>query len=93
MAVIGQHCVSAHVNGKYFDQLEDAGEDPDSPMGEIPPGMQTDPTQEPSLYAAGGDVAVGRGVQRNELAAGHWHGGLTELWFEIQDSGRCAPGL
>ena len=59
-------------------------------MGEIPPGMGIDTTQELAPNATRDDVVVGRGVQQDELAAGHWHGGSTELWFEIQASGRGA---
>ena len=85
--------VGTHINGKYFGQLEDLGSDPVPPMGEIPCGQQIDPTKKLTPHAAGDDVVVRGGVQRDELAAGHGHGGLTEFGLEIQASGRGALGL
>jgi len=62
-------------------------------MGEIPPGLQIESTKKLTAHTAGDDVIVRRGVQRDELTAGHGHGGLSEFGFDKQANGRTAIGL
>ena len=88
--MVTHHRVGAHANGKDFGQLEEPGPDPVPPVAEIPPGLQIDPAQELTPHAAGDDVVVRRGVQRDELTAGHGHGGLSEFGFDKQASDRQA---
>ena len=90
MCVIGHHRVGTHVNGKHLDQFEDPDPDPVSPVGKIPPGLGIDPTQKLAPNAARDDVIVRRGVQRDQLTAGHGHGGLAQCGLEKQASGRPA---
>ena len=85
--MVTHHRVGARINGKHFGQLEDPGADPVAPMGEFPSSMDIDPTQVLTPHAAGDDVIVRRGVQRNELAPGGWVGGLAECGLEKKASG------
>ena len=59
-------------------------------MAEIPSSLEINLTKKLTPHAAGDDVVVRRGVQRDELAAGHGHGGLSEFGFDKQASGRQA---
>lgn len=62
-------------------------------MREVFAGQRIDATQELAPNAARDDMVVGRGLQPDELTAGHGHGGLTEFGLEKQASGRAAVGL
>ena len=91
--MVTHHRVGTHTNDKHLGQFEDLGPDPVSPVAEIPSSLEIDPTKKLTPYAAGEDVIVRRGVQRDELTAGHGHGGLREFGFDKQASGRTAIGL
>ena len=93
MAVITHHRVGAHTDGKDFGQLEDSGPDPVPTMGEIPSCLHIDPAQELTPHTARDDVIVRRGVQLNELTAGHQHGDLDQFGLENQPSGRATQAL
>ena len=86
--MIAHHGVTAHINREHVGQIEDPTADPVSPMTEIPPGLCIHPAQELAPYAAGDHVVIRRGVQRNELAAWHGHGGSVGFGSVNQASAR-----
>jgi len=48
----------------------------------LSPGLDINATKKLASHAPGDDVIVRCGVQRDELTAGHGHGGLVEFRLE-----------
>lgn len=90
---IGQHGVSAHTNGKDLGQLDDPGSDPVSPMGKLTPGLDINATKQLAPNAPGDDVVMRSGVQREQLTAGHRHGGAAHFGLDNHPTGRATDGL
>ena len=77
--MVTHHRVGAHINGNHLGQREVLGSDLIAPVGEIPPGLAINPTQELMTHAAGDDVIVRHGVQRDDLTEGHGNDGLPQF--------------
>ena len=89
----GHHRIGAQINGKDLGQLEDPGSDPVSPMGKLPPGLDINATKQLATNAPGDDVVMRSGVQRDQLTAGHRHGGAAHFGLENQPIVRTTEGL
>ena len=91
--MIGRHRTGAHANSKHFDQFEDPGPEPVSPMGAIPPpGLEINATKKLAPHAPGDDLIMWCGVQRDQMVAGHRHGGSAQFGLKNQRSNRATDG-